>query len=215
MKIQRKQTGKDHHKSRDFYQGLPLRGALFSSTLVAAMNLNHVEARSMPSLPPEVAQHLSLTTASTENLQGHGNLVVFFMNIYKGTLWVQTKNSNPGRDLQWLFSQPFSLSITYNRDIEKQKLVDVSLEELKRYFPEKSTSEQTYRSQLSAIFTQDIRETDRISALFDPKSGLQFTLNGQNIGSISDINFAKEYIQIWLHPNAKYQRFRGKLLGLF
>ena len=165
------------------------------------------------SAPPEVAQHIE-----SPLIQGQGTLVVFFMNIYDGTLWVSKKNEDPkgqsNKDLNWLFSQRFSLTLNYNREITKSAFVDYSIDEMRRYFTFDQKQEQSYRDLFNSIFS-DVKKGDRISALFDPITGINFTLNGQSIGKIESQFLAKKYIQIWVHPKAHYQRFRQKILGYF
>lgn len=166
-------------------------------------------AKDPHNLPQEVLAHIQKPIK-----QGQATLTVFFMDIYDGDLWVEQKNEAPKTDLDWLFSQKFSLTLFYNRDITQKELTDYSISELRRYYSMSNEQEQTYRKKFNMIFL-DIKKNDRISALFNPETGLNFTLNGRDIGNIPDLDLAVKYINIWVHPNANYQRFRKKILGVF
>ena len=150
-------------------------------------------------VPQEVLQHIK-----NPQLNGHGNLYVFVFHIYDGALWVE----NP----PWNFNQKFALTLFYQRDISKKEFIDTSIEELRRYYSDIDEKEQGYRSQLHDILV-DVIEGDRIAAIYIPNEGLIFYHNGIKKGIIQDDEFAKRYINIWLHPNAHYQGFKKKLIG--
>lgn len=137
-------------------------------------------------------------------LSGKANLSAFIFDIYDAELWVEKK--------PWDFNQAFSLSIKYNRSISKEKFVSSSIEELERYY-DIIRDKRIYIEILNSILPS-VQEGDRISAVFQPGIGLVFFYNGQEIGVIHDLDFAKKYIMIWLHPKAYYADVRKGLLGL-
>lgn len=137
-------------------------------------------------------------------LSGRANLSVFIFDVYDAELWVEKK--------PWDFNQPFSLTIKYNRSISKQEFIDSSIEELERYY-DISRDKRIYIEILQSILPS-VEEGDRISAVFQPGVGLVFFYNGGEIGAIGDLDFAKKYIMIWLHPKAYYDDVRKGLLGL-
>lgn len=171
--------------------------ALFVAAAMLLLSAPDQQANASITPPAEVQQSLPNAV-----LSGNGDLVIFFMTIYNASLWVER---NP-----WDFNQNFALTIRYNRDVSAQSFEDVSIDEMKRYF-DLSSVENRYREELRKLLPA-VTKGDRITAIFDPQSGLSFFYNGTKTGHISDLEFAKRYIQIWLHPNAHYQRLRTFLL---
>lgn len=149
--------------------------------------------------PEEVTQHINNAV-----LSGQANLSVFIFDIYDAELWVEKK--------PWDFNQAFSLSLRYNRSLSKEELVDSSIEEIERYY-NIGKNKRIYRETLNSILLS-VEEGDRISAVYQPGRGLSFFYNSKKIGLIDDLDFAKKYIMIWLHPQAYYEDVRRGLLAL-
>lgn len=150
-------------------------------------------------VPKEVLKHIK-----APQLSGHGNLYVFIFHIYDGALWVETP--------PWNFNQKFALTLFYQRDISKEEFINTSIDELSRYYDDIAEKEQDYRDKLRDILV-NVAEGDRISAIYLPNEGLIFYHNGIRKGMIQEDEFARRYVNIWLHPKAHYQGFKKKLIG--
>lgn len=138
------------------------------------------------------------------HLQGQHRLQVFLFDIYDASLWTEKKG--------WNFSQKFALSLHYLRAVDKEDIIDTSLEEMARYANIEQDAS-LYRATLERIFV-NVSEGDRITALFQPQQGLTFYLNGTVMGEIKDLTLVRHFIAIWLHPQARYQEMRQDLLGM-
>jgi len=137
-------------------------------------------------------------------LSGKGLLSFFLFDVYDIALWVEQK--------PWNYEQQFALSIHYKRNITRQEFIDTSIDELKNYYPFSKEVEKRYRDVLSNIMPS-VSVNDRISAIYTKEKTLAFYKNGSHIGTIENKEFARMYVQIWLHPKVRYRDLRNALLG--
>jgi hypothetical protein len=59
----------------------------------------------------------------------------------------------------------------------------------------------------------DIRKGDRLTGVNVPGRGARFFHNGNSIGDIADVSFARAFFGIWLDPKTSQPGFRKLLLG--
>lgn len=109
-----------------------------------------------------------------------------------------------------IWNQDFAIVIKYSRDIPSEKLVDVSLDEIKKYNKISTSESEKISSKLKEIFP-NVKKDDVISALYS-KGVVTFEYNKKNVGKIEDKNFSKQFLNIWLHPNNEYKKMRLDLL---
>ena len=66
---------------------------------------------------------------------------------------------------------------------------------------------------LSDIFP-DIKKGDTLLLRVNDNLHSEFFFNGQTLGRISDSNFGKSFLRIWLDINCSYPKVRNQLIGL-
>lgn len=154
--------------------------------------------------PPEVINEIPKA-----ELLGKSELRVgLLLKIYDIELWVEDRSRIRN---SWQYDQRFCLSITYNRNISKESLVYTTIEEMKTH-ASLSNEETIYRERLTNIY-KDVKYGDRISAIFIPNKKLTLYLNNTILGQITNMTFAKQFLDIWLHPRAKYKIMQDSLMG--
>lgn len=139
----------------------------------------------------------------SESPYGQTKLSKFlFGDIYDISLWTDAEHWSP--------DTPFAISIKYLRSIEKDQLVDTTIDELERLG---TPNHESYRNQLKPIFPS-VRVGDRITCYFNPNSEVTFFFNGSKLGTIKDDVFGKYFANIWLSSATQEPEIRRKLLKI-
>ena len=136
---------------------------------------------------------------------GEAKLKVLFWDVYNSTLYNQT-----GEYLEDQFPQ--ALKIDYLRDIDAEDLIERTQDEWKKLRIEQVTYKQ-WIPLLSDILP-DIKKGDTLLLSVNKNLKSEFFFNGQSIGKISDSNFGKSFLRIWLDVNCSYPKVRNQLIGL-
>lgn len=148
----------------------------------------------------------SLMAAEASNLplRGQGDYKWLFLHIYEAKLWGEKTNE--------LYSKPLSLELKYKRSFKGKEIVNQSIKELVSAGHSQTEVEQ-WREKLLEIFP-DVKEGDRIEANFDPSKGLVFLFNStKELGRLTDLEFSKKFLDIWLGEKTSAPELREKLLG--
>jgi hypothetical protein len=127
----------------------------------------------------------------------------FGFSVYRITLWTA--------DGTWNRQKPFALELHYVRDVSKDTLVDIVMDDLREENVAGDDTLEGWHKTLNAVLP-DIKQDDTIVSLYlpdKPKSPLFY--NDKVILSTSDKAFMKAFVDIWLGPTAD-ERMRGKLL---
>jgi hypothetical protein len=136
---------------------------------------------------------------------GEAKLKVFFWDVYNSSLYNQT-----GEYQEEQFPQ--ALKINYLRDIDAEDLIERTQDEWKKLGIEQITYKQ-WIPLLTNIFP-DIKKGDTLLLSVSENLQSEFYFNGQTIGKISDLNFGKSFLRIWLDKNCSYPKVRDQLIGL-
>jgi len=112
---------------------------------------------------------------------------------------------------QNIWGEQFALVIDYNKNISKQRLVDASIEQIKKHNQIDEVEAQNIVKKLSEIFPE-VKKGDQISALYF-KGLVTLEHNQKRIGIISDATFAKQFVNIWLSPQNDFKKMRLDLLN--
>jgi len=133
---------------------------------------------------------------------GQGELVFLGFRVYRAQLWAP--------DGVFRENDPFVLSLSYQRDIRRDQIVEASLKEMRKLgAPVEQNSH--WPSALANVF-RDVSENDTISGIFRPGIGADFYFNSNHTGSIDPV-LAKHLAAIWLDPNTSEPQLRQALLG--
>ena len=141
-------------------------------------------------------------------LCNHHKFTYFKLKIYDIYLCGnQSKISN----YQNLYNQDFALIIKYDIKIKREKFAESSMEEIARYYQLGPEKQKNYHNQLLNIFV-DVHSKDEIRAFYKASGETKFYYNNKEIGKITDKDFSKIFMDIWLHPKSHYRDMRNDLL---
>ncbi len=135
---------------------------------------------------------------------GQGRLSVLFFDVYDIALYSPTGNFS--------FDAPFSLSLTYLRDIKASDIVTSSIDEITNLGLTNNQLLESWRTKL-AEFIPDVVEGDTLRAEVDADKITRFYHNDVPIGTITDATFVPWFFGIWLSENTSKPRLRLQLLG--
>lgn len=114
-------------------------------------------------------------------------------------------------DLSRWQSQPVALSITYARQIAVNDLIDRTFTEMARQAKSTEVQAAKWRQALTDAW-QDVKENDRITAVFTPPSRLAFYFNGKATATLDDAMLAPRFMGIWLSNKTSQSGLRQALL---
>jgi len=138
---------------------------------------------------------------------GEGEYRWFGLRIYTAQLWA----AQPSVTLD----TPLALQLTYARNIAGQRLVDTSIDEIRR--THSSTVSDATLARWRAALLQvlpDVRTGDRITGVYLPGEGARFYADDRATGQIHDPALAQAFFSIWLDPATRAPALRRQLLGL-
>ena len=143
---------------------------------------------------------------------GEAQLSMLFFDIYQSELLSPSGSYSVQQDVT---PHPLALSITYQRDISQQQLLDATLEQWQKLgFNETETVQ--WADTLSTIFP-DIEEGHNITYVTNGQQGQFFhadqASSSKLIGVIEDEAFNDAFLSIWLSPNTDYPKLRQGLIG--
>ena len=132
---------------------------------------------------------------------GSGEMTWFGISLYRATLWVAGKE--PG-------VSPTALELYYRRDITRERLVQTSLDEMRRLGAEEAQLDR-WKADLQRVFP-DVKDGESIVSVHYPGRGAAFFHRGQPSGNIDDADFARLFFAIWLDPESRNPTLRAALL---
>lgn len=136
---------------------------------------------------------------------GKAELSILWFDIYQSEL------KNPSGKFNSI-SDPMSLTLTYQRAISKQDLVDETISQWQKQNVRLNQSNE-WAQQISQIWP-DINKNDQLTFYQDGDLNGHFYLNGELIGSIEDPVFTQSFLAIWLSENSDYPDLTKALKGL-
>ncbi len=132
---------------------------------------------------------------------GSGTMTWFGLSIYQATLWV----AGPSVE-----SSPTALQLDYLRDIPRERLVQTSLDEMRRLGADEAQLVR-WANDLRRVFPE-VKEGDSIVGVHYPGRGASFYHRGQSTGEVNDAEFARLFFAIWLDPASRSPALRSALL---
>lgn len=141
---------------------------------------------------------------SAYNLIGSAETKFLGLKVYDVALWSESK--------QLSYDNRFAIHIKYNMGFTKENLAERSIDEIENLHELSSKERREYLETLERIFV-NIKKGDEKVALFDPKNGVMLFYNNQKIGEISNLKFARYFVDIWLDEKGSYPKVTKKLLG--
>jgi len=137
-------------------------------------------------------------------LAGEGRLRWFGLHVYDASLWVNGS--------RWNEDGEFALDIRYARDIKSRRLVQTSLDEMRRLgFGDEQQLERW--AELMARIFPDVKKGERLTGVNLPGTGAEFYYQGRTVGMIADPEFARAFFSIWLDARTLEPKLRQSLIG--
>lgn len=139
----------------------------------------------------------------------HHKFTFLFFKVYDAYLcFDDPQNIAPGE----IFARDFSLIIDYDMNFDKEELAKSSIEEMNRYYQLSQMTQDAYFKNLMGIFP-DVKKNDIIEARYFSQGRVEFYHNKILSGEISNKEFSRIFLDIWLHKNNKYQDMIEGLYG--
>jgi hypothetical protein len=132
---------------------------------------------------------------------GSGEMTWFGFSLYRATLWVAGASPEVS---------PSALQLDYRRDIPRERLVQTSIEEMRRLGADEGQLKR-WEGELRRVFPE-IREGENIVGVHYPGRGASFYHQGRATGEVADAEFARRFFAIWLDPASRSPALRAALL---
>jgi hypothetical protein len=160
-------------------------------------------------LMPMGAMALSLPEQVVRNfpdlrLAGEGRLRWLGLHIYDASLWIN--------GARWNDEQEFALDIRYARDIKANRLIQTSLDEMRRLGFGDGPRQKDWAEQMVRVFP-DVRKGEHLTGVNRPGAGAEFYHQGRIVGTIADPEFARAFFSIWLDARTREPGLRKSLIG--
>ena len=137
-------------------------------------------------------------------LAGEGRLRWYGLHIYDASLWIN--------GARWDGEQEYVLDIRYARDIKARRLIQTSLDEMRRLGLGNERRLETWAKQLAAVLP-DVTKGGHLSGVNRPGAGATFYYQGRVVGTIADPEFARAFFAIWLDARTREPELRKLLIG--
>lgn len=137
---------------------------------------------------------------------GSGELRFLGFRIYHATLWAQQRPFQPER--------AFALELRYQRSISRERLVDTSIDEIRRIRGNAvdTATLARWETALRSAFI-DVAQGDQLIGVFVPEHGMRLYSADKLLADIDDLALARAFFDIWLAPATRDQGLRRQLLG--
>ena len=145
-------------------------------------------------------------------LNGHGTRVVFFMKVYKGSLYLENKSS----DAKSIVNSDSPMAIRI--DVTSEMVTADAMKKALSDGLEKSTNNNTSPiskelKQLSSSFNSSVSSGDYFEFIFIPEIGTHVLKNNELVELIPGLIFKKAFFGIFLSDNPIQKNLKKAMLG--
>ena len=149
---------------------------------------------------------------STMTKNGQGTRIIFFMKVYEGSLYLETKSAN-AQDIINL-DAPMAIRI----DVSSQMVTADAMKKALSEGLEKSTGNNTDSimkeiNQLSSSFDTAVSTGDYYEFIYLPEMGTHVLKNSELVELIKGIDFKKAFFGIFLSDNPIQKNLKKAMLG--
>ena len=149
---------------------------------------------------------------NTLTKNGQGTRIIFFMKVYEGSLYLETKSSNAEEIIS--MDAPMAIRIDVTSTIVTADAMKQALSE----GLEKSTGKNTDSIskeiiQLSSSFDSDVSSGDYYEFIYLPELGTHVLKNSELVELIEGMSFKKAFFGIFLSDNPIQKNLKKALLG--
>lgn len=142
---------------------------------------------------------------------GQAQLSMLFFDIYQSELRAPNGQYRESDDVT---PHPLALSITYQRNISQDQLLNATMEQWQKLGYREEVA-QGWLTRLAEVFP-NIEQGHNLTYVTNGQVGeFYYTRQSdtQRIGIIDDEAFNDAFVSIWLSPNTDYPRLRQQLIG--
>ena len=146
---------------------------------------------------------------------GSGEMTWFGLKLYRATLWVAGQKSGKmdvEKAGQLRDDVPLALALEYRRDIEGDRIVRASVDEMRKLGAGEAQL-QRWAPEMRRVFP-DVKKGDVLTGVYLPDRGVRFFFQEREIGEVVDADFARHFFAIWLDPKTSAPEVRAALLRL-
>ena len=148
---------------------------------------------------------------STMTKNGQGTRIIFFMKVYEGSLYLESKSSNAEEIIN--MNAPMAIRI----DVTSAMVTTDAMKKALNEGLEKSTHNTEAISkeiiQLSSSFNSEVGNGDYYEFIFLPELGINVLKNSELIDIIPGIEFKKAFFGIFLSDNPIQKNLKKAMLG--
>ena len=143
------------------------------------------------------------------SLQGTGLKTLFFIKAFAAGFY---KGESQSSDILGDF--PKRIEVQYFVSIPGQKLNNYTFERMKDNVSTEDLEALKNEIKLMGKYFVDLKAGDRFSLTYIPHVGTKFEHNGQIVGIVSGIQFAKALFSVWIGKKPFDFRLKQEVLGL-
>jgi len=145
-------------------------------------------------------------------LNGKGTRIIFFMKVYEGSLYLETKNA----DAEEIISNNAPMAIRI--DVTSEMVTADAMKKALSEGLEKSTNNNTDSilneiEQLSSSFNSAVTSGDFYEFIYIPEIGIHVLKNNQFVELIPGFDFKKAFFGIFLSDNPIQKNLKKAMLG--
>ena len=145
-------------------------------------------------------------------LNGQGTRIVFFMKVYNGSLYLESKSNDATKVVS--DNAPMAIRIDVTSTMVTADAMKTALNE----GLEKSTGNNTDPisaeiNQLSSSFNSGVTSGDYYEFIYLPEKGTHVLKNGEFVDSIPGLEFKKAFFGIFLSENPIQKNLKKAMLG--
>jgi hypothetical protein len=133
-------------------------------------------------------------------------LRVWGFEVYDARLWTPR-----GFRHTQAMQQAFALELQYLRKLEGSAIASRSIDEMRRVGSFTDAQAQAWLTAMREIFP-NVSAGERITGINLPGEGAEFWVNGQRVGLVKDVTFARLFFGIWLDERTSEPKMRAQLL---
>jgi hypothetical protein len=133
-------------------------------------------------------------------------LRVWGFEVYDARLWTPR-----GFRHSQAMQASFALELQYLRKLEGTAIASRSIDEMRRVGSFTDAQAQTWLAAMREMFP-NVSAGERITGVNLPGEGAEFWVNGQRVGVVKDVNFARLFFGIWLDERTSEPKMRAQLL---
>lgn len=182
-----------------------VRGAGGAVLLAALHGAAQAQANSVSSpnagySRPEVAALSGVVPTAPVRLR------VWGFEVYDARLWMPV-----GFRHSQYAQYSFALELQYLRRLEGAAIASRSIDEMRRVGSFTDAQAQSWLAAMRELFP-NVSAGERITGVNLPGVGAEFWVNGQRVGAVNDLAFARLFFGIWLDERSSELKMRAQLL---